>query len=172
MDKEREVTKAMLNKISLIREANFNKGNLENDDNQPEEDDLEITDDGEDNGNEYNEIDNSRGEDGIPITDDSRFGNKIMTTQMNAIRKVLKQNVTFPDNPLIFYPETKNLIFTGEIPDLNNLKWQFSLNDSSGRGCYIYVQNLQLTDENVKTINLLKNYYENWKNELSTNPPF
>lgn len=124
-----DVTKKMLNKISLLKE---------------------VTDKG-----------------GIPITDTAENG-KMLTAQKEAIKKVMKCNIIFPENPLVYYKDSNNYIFTGTITDMNNLRWQFSLNDSSGNGCFIYVNDLQLNDDNMRKLNLLKNYYENWRNNLLT----
>lgn len=124
-----DVTKKMLNKISLLKE---------------------VTDKG-----------------GIPITDTAENG-KMLTAQKEAIKKVMKCNIIFTENPLVYYKDSNNYIFTGTITDMNNLRWQFSLNDSSGNGCFIYVNDLQLNDDNMRKLNLLKNYYENWRNNLLT----
>lgn len=110
--------------------------------------------------------------DAIPVTDEPKFGNKTLSTQKEEFRSVIKSNVEFSDNPLIYYPNDKDLVFAGTITDLSNLKWQFRLNDPSGDGCYIWVEGIQLSDENLKKINLIKNYYSNWKNKLLTDPIF
>lgn len=110
--------------------------------------------------------------DAIPVTDEPKFGNKTLSTQKEEFRSVIKSNVEFSDNPLIYYPNDKDLVFAGTITDLSNLKWQFRLNDPSGDGCYIWVEGIQLSDENLKKINLIKNYYNNWKNKLLTDPIF
>lgn len=110
--------------------------------------------------------------DGIPVTDDPKFGDKALTNQIKSFKDTLKCNVEFSDNPLIYYPQDKDLVFAGVITDMNNLKWQFRLNDPSGDGCYIWVQALSLSDDNLAKINLIRNYYVNWKNQLIKNPIF
>lgn len=114
----------------------------------------------------------SEGKDSIPITDEPKFGQKTLSNQKESFKKVIKGNVVFSDNPLIYYPKDKDLVFAGSISDLNNLKWQFRLNDPSGDGCYIWVEALQMSDDNLRKINLIKNYYTNWKNKLLEDPIF
>lgn len=114
----------------------------------------------------------NQGQDSIPVTDEPKFGNKTLSTQIKSFKDVIKGNVEFGDNPLIYYPNDKDLVFAGTITDLNNLKWQFRLNDPSGDGCYIWVEALQLSEDNLRKINLIKNYYTNWKNKLLSDPIF
>lgn len=114
----------------------------------------------------------SQNQDSIPVTDEPKFGNKTLSTQIKSFKDVIKGNVEFGDNPLIYYPNDKDLVFAGTITDLNNLKWQFRLNDPSGDGCYIWVEALQLSEDNLRKINLIKNYYTNWKNKLLSDPIF
>lgn len=119
-----------------------------------------------------NMIKESSSTDAIPVTDEPKFGNKTLSTQKEEFRSVIKSNVEFSNNPLIYYPNDHDLVFAGTITDLSNLKWQFRLNDPSGDGCYIWVDGIQLSDDNLKKINLIKNYYVNWKNKLLTDPIF
>ena len=110
--------------------------------------------------------------DAIPVTDDPKFGNNTLSNQKEEFRRVIKSNVEFSDNPLIYYPNDRDLVFAGTITDLANLKWQFRLNDPSGDGCYIWVNGLQLSEDNLRKVNLIKNYYINWKNKLLSDPLF
>ena len=55
---------------------------------------------------------------------------------------------------------------------MNNLKFQFRYKDSSGQGCYIWAEGLQLTDDNVKKINKIQGFYKNWKDDITENPLF
>jgi hypothetical protein len=56
-------------------------------------------------------------------------------------------------------------VFSGTIPALNNLKWQFSLKDSDGAGLFIWSEGLRLNKENLQTLNKLHGHYLNWKNQ-------
>ena len=118
---------------------------------------------------ESEETDN---DDAIAITDDARFGEQVLTNQMNAFRQSVHGGAKFanakPDepksSPLVFFPNTGNLIFSGSIPALSNLKFQFSLNDVTNAP-YIFVDGLALTDEAIKTLNKLNGFYKNWCDE-------
>ena len=67
------------------------------------------------------------------------------------------------DSPLIFLPDTKNLVFSGTIPSLNNLKWQFVLKTSTGNGCFVWADGLIVSKDNLQILNKLYGYYQNWR---------
>lgn len=108
--------------------------------------------------------------DAIAITNDARFGQSVLQGQIdsfkqtvNAGAKFAKENADEPENnPLVYYPKTGNLVFSGSIPQLNNLKFQFSLNDTTGSP-YIFVDGLCLSEDAIKTLSKLRGYYENWR---------
>ena len=66
-------------------------------------------------------------------------------------------------SPLIYLPDTGNLVFSGVIPCLNNLKWQFVLKTNTGDGCFTWCDKLILTKENMAILNKLYGYYLNWR---------
>lgn len=110
--------------------------------------------------------------DAIAITNDTRFGDHVLQNQIesfkqavNAGAKFAKENANEPENnPLVYYPRTGNLVFSGSIPQLNNLRFQFSLNETTGSP-YIFVDGLALTEEATKTLNRLYGFYKNWQNQ-------
>lgn len=109
----------------------------------------------------------------IAITDDPKFGDKVLTNQIDAFRQAVHGSAKFAkensedaqSNPLVYFPNTGNLIFTGSIPTLSDLKFQFSLNDVTGSP-YIFVDGLALTDEAITVINKIRGYYLNWRDEF------
>lgn len=111
--------------------------------------------------------------DAIAITNDARFGQSVLQGQIdsfkqtvNAGAKFAKENADEPENnPLVYYPKTGNLVFSGSIPQLNNLKFQFSLNDTTGSP-YIFVDGLCLSEDAIKTLSKLRGYYENWREQF------
>ena len=111
--------------------------------------------------------------DAIAITNDPRFGDNVLRNQIEAFKqavnpgaKFAKENANQPENnPLVYYPKTGNLIFSGSIPQLNNLKFQFSLNEVTGSP-YIFVDGLCLSEETVKCLQKLRGFYLNWRNEF------
>lgn len=106
----------------------------------------------------------------IPITNDVRFGENVLDNQIKDFKTVVNLGAKFSgensedaeSNPLVFYPKSGNIVFTGSIPSMSNLKFQYSLNDVTGAP-YIFVDGLALTDDVINTINKMKGHYENWK---------
>lgn len=109
----------------------------------------------------------------IPITDNPKFGTKVLTNQIEEFRSSVESGAQFtnPENskiaecPLIYLPETGNLIFSGIIPCLNNLRFQFVLKTSTGNGCFIWSDGLILNRDNIQILNKLFGYYSNWRDE-------
>ena len=116
--------------------------------------------------------DKNNKKDYIAITNDIKFGDNVLQTQIDAFKnsvnpgaKFSSENEETPEsNPLVYLPKTGNLIFSGTIPNLNNLKFQFSLMDVTSSP-YIWCDGLPLTDEVVTTFNKLKGFYLNWKEQ-------
>lgn len=109
----------------------------------------------------------------IAINNDPRFGQNVLKNQIDEFRSVVDggaqftaENSNSPENsPLVYMPSTGNLVFSGTIPSLNNLKWQFSLKDSDGTGLFIWSEGLRLNKENLQKLNKLHGHYLNWKNQ-------
>ena len=116
---------------------------------------------------EEQETSNTNNAKPIPITDDPKFGQNVLSNQEEEFKSSVDLGATFanadpnnPENsPLIYYPADGNLTFGGEV---RNIKWQFNLKDKSGNGCYIWTNELQLTDENMTILNRLQGFYKNW----------
>lgn len=111
-------------------------------------------------------------EDAIAITNDPKFGQNVLKNQIASFKQAVHGGAKFSEensnnaksNPLVFFPKTGNLVFSGSIPSLADLKFQFSLNDVTGAP-YIFVEGLSLTEETITTLNKMKGFYENWKDE-------
>lgn len=120
-----------------------------------------------------NEAKEDEKEESIAITNDVRFGQEVLKNQIDAFRKSVSGGAKFADennedaesNPLVFYPKSGNLVFSGSIPTLSDLKFQFSLNDVTNAP-YIFVDGLAITDDVLDTLKKLRGYYKNWKNEF------
>lgn len=108
----------------------------------------------------------------IPITNEPRFGQNVLDNQIENFRKSVSGGAKFADensedaesNPLVFYPKSGNLVFSGSIPSISGLKFQFSLNDVTNAP-YIFVDGLALTDDVLNMLNKLSGYYKNWRSE-------
>lgn len=109
----------------------------------------------------------------IAINNDPKFGQEVLKNQIAEFRSTVdggaqfaSENTDSPESsPLVYTPSTGNLVFSGTIPSLNNLKWQFSLKDSDGTGLFIWSEGLRLNKENIQTLNKLYGHYLNWKNQ-------
>ena len=106
----------------------------------------------------------------IAITDDPRFGENVLSNQIEEFRSSVEGGAQFnkpeqgkvEDAPLVFMPETGNLVFGGVIPCLNNMRWQFVLKTNTGDGCFIWSDGLILSYENIKILQKLRGFYKNW----------
>lgn len=76
-------------------------------------------------------------------------------------REVLGNLVEF--NVFNIYPKAGNVVFGGIFQGMDGLQFQFTLEDSNG--LYVTANNMQVTSEVVETIQKLKGYYDNWKEE-------
>ena len=120
---------------------------------------------------ESDERSDSKKTDAIAITDDPKFGQNVLSSQIDSFRMQVESGAQFneanpdkvSDSPLIFMPETKNMVFSGTIPALNNLKWQFVLETSTGNGCFIWGDGLIINKDNIQVLNKLYGYYQNWR---------
>ena len=108
----------------------------------------------------------------IAITDDPKFGSNVLTNQINAFKQAVNGGAKFAkedasnaeSNPLVYFPNNGNLIFSVSIPCLSDLKFQFSMNDNTAAP-YIFVNGLALTDDVLSTLMKLQGFYKNWRDE-------
>lgn len=106
----------------------------------------------------------------IAITNDPKFGQNVLQNQIDEFKQAVHGGAKFAkedsenpdDSPLVFFPNSGNLVFSGTIPSLAGLKFQYSLNDVTGAP-YIFVDGLALTEETVTTLNKLCGHYKNWR---------
>lgn len=112
----------------------------------------------------------------IAITDEAKFGQNALTNQIQQFRSSVESGAQFSkvdgnnvsECPLIYMPETGNLIFSGVIPCLNNLKWQFVLKTSTGNGCFVWADGLILNKDNMQILNKLFGFYQNWREQWNS----
>lgn len=160
-DYEYDLTKSMLSKMRKVNEDIQTKRNLRARQVLKEED-------------EKND-DKKKDRKPIAITNDAKFGQSVLQNQIDSFKQTVNSGAKFgaenqekpENNPLVFFPNTGNLVFSGSIPTMSNLKFQFSLNDVTNAP-YIFVDGLALTDDVVTTLNKLHGFYLNWKEEWQT----
>lgn len=109
------------------------------------------------------ETDSDMGDDAIPFTQEDQVLEEFKKSAKDLIGADFKDN----PNPLIYYKSSDDIIFSGVIPDLNNMKFQFRYRDSNGEGCYIYSDPVQLTDNNIGKINKIYGFFKNWRDSIT-----
>lgn len=125
---------------------------------------------------ESDDKDDSTKTDAIAITDDPKFGQNVLSSQIESFRVQVDSGARFneadpekvSDSPLIFMPETKNMVFSGTIPALNNLKFQFVLETNTGNGCFVWADGLIVNKDNIQILNKLYGFYQNWREQWRT----
>lgn len=70
--------------------------------------------------------------------------------------------------PMLYYKDDGDVTLSGNIPELNNAKFQFRYKEPSGQGCFVWLDEFILSDENLKRLQKMLGVYKNWKQELST----
>ena len=101
--------------------------------------------------------------DGVPYTmDDELMSNIIETTKTQ-----FGADFTGFSNPMLYYPEDGDVVLSGKIPTLNDMRFQFRFKDQNG-GCYVWSSPLTLNKDTISTISRIFGVFENWKNELKT----
>ena len=147
-----DITRDMLSKIRCIKESNVSSSKKML--------------------NEEKETSNEA----IAITDEPKFGQNVLTNQIQQFRTSVESGAQFTkvdsnkvsECPLIYMPSTGNLIFSGVIPCLNNMKWQFVLKTSTGNGCFIWADGLILNKDNMQILNKLFGFYQNWREQWNS----
>ena len=108
---------------------------------------------------------NEGGGDSFPITKNTPQFGDVRERQEQALIKTIGESIELDDNALVYYAKNKDLVLTGKINSLS-LTFQFRFNVPSGEGCYIWVNALQLTDTNNRTLGKVRDAFVNWKNAL------
>lgn len=150
-----DITRSILNKLRALQEMNGREGNLKSVLNEAIE------------GNSSN---------AIAITDDPAFGQNVLTNQIQQFRSIVESGAQFAkvdennvsECPLIYMPDTGNLVFSGVIPCLNNMKFQFVLKTNTGNGCFVWADGLIINKDNIQIIQKLYGFYSNWKEQWNS----
>lgn len=84
--------------------------------------------------------------------------------EQDKFRQVVGTRVEFTVFNL--YPEANNVIFGGKFQNLSGMEFQMSLEGDDG--VYVTANNMQLTDDAIKTLNRLRGYYVDWADDWAT----
>lgn len=100
--------------------------------------------------------------DAVPYT----MQDEIMSNITQTAKTQFGADFSQSDKPMLYYPKDQDVVLSGVIPSMNDAKFQFRYKDSSGNGCYVWTEPLQLTKETIKRLSVIQGTYENWKKEL------
>ena len=106
--------------------------------------------------------------DGYVISKNTPQFGDIRISQEEALIKTIGENIELEENALVYNTNDKTLTFSGKITSMNVI-FQFKYNDPSGEGCYIWVNGLQLTETNQRTLGKIRDGFLNWKSSLIQN---
>lgn len=87
----------------------------------------------------------------------------VLNTSVQTCTDLFGASFTKSKNPMLYYTKSKDVTLTGEIPSLNNAKFQFRLLEN----CYLWVDELILDEKRINTINVIWGAFKNWQEELT-----
>lgn len=103
-------------------------------------------------------------DDAVPYT----MQDELMANITQTAKTQFGADFSQSDKPMLYYPKDGDVVLSGTIGDMNDAKFQFRYKDSSGNGCYIWTEPLQLTDETIKKLSIINGVFKNWKNDLAS----
>ena len=98
----------------------------------------------------------------IPYTNQD----ELMTNIMDTAKSQFGADFSGIKNPMRYYPADGDVVLSGVIRDMNT-SFQFRYKDSSGNGCYIWVESLQLSDDVIRRLSIIHGVFKNWKDDLT-----
>ena len=101
--------------------------------------------------------------DGVPYT----MNDELMSSILETTKAQFGADFTGFTNPMLYYPEDGDVVLSGKIPTLNDMRFQFRFKDQNG-GCYVWSSPLTLNKDTISTLSRIYGVFENWKNELQT----
>ena len=106
--------------------------------------------------------DNNENKESVPYTNQD----ELMTNIMNTAKTQFGADFSGIKNPMRYYPADGDVVLSGVIRDMNT-SFQFRFKDSSGNGCYIWVESLQLSDDVIRRLSVIHGVFKNWKDDLT-----
>lgn len=112
--------------------------------------------------NEEQELDGST--DAVPYTNND----DLLGEMTNEAKSLFGADFSKSKTPMLYYPKDGDITLTGEIPGLENAKFQFKLNSNSdGSGIILWVDSLPISDSVISTLSKLNGAGKNWKKRLN-----
>ena len=92
----------------------------------------------------------------------------LLAEMTNEAKSLFGADFSKSKTPLLYYPKDGDVTLTGEIPGLENAKFQFKLNSNSdGSGIILWVDSLPISDSAITTLSKLNGAGKNWKKRLN-----
>ena len=92
----------------------------------------------------------------------------LLAEMTNEAKSLFGADFSKSKTPMLYYPKDGDVTLTGEIPGLENAKFQFKLNSNSdGSGIILWVDSLPISDSAISTLNKLNGAGKNWKKRLN-----
>lgn len=108
--------------------------------------------------------DNENADKYLIIKNDSPQFGSLRQSMESTLHKTIG-DITIKDDALKYYPDMNDVTLDGFISGVN-IKFQFRLYEPSGVGVFITCADLQLSEENSKTIQKIRAAFLNWKNSF------
>jgi hypothetical protein len=102
--------------------------------------------------------------DAVPYT----VNDDLLAEMTNEAKSLFGADYSKSKTPMLYYPKDGDVTLTGEIPGLENAKFQFKLNSNSdGSGIILWVDSLPISDSAISTLSKLNGAGKNWKKHLN-----
>ena len=102
--------------------------------------------------------------DAVPYT----TNDDLLSEMTNEAKSLFGADFSKSKTPMLYYPKDGDVTLTGEIPGLENAKFQFKLNSNSdGSGIILWVDSLPISDSAISTLSKLNGAGKNWKKRLN-----
>lgn len=102
--------------------------------------------------------------DAVPYT----VNDDLLAEMTNEAKSLFGADFSKSKTPMLYYPKDGDVTLTGEIPGLENAKFQFKLNSNSdGSGIILWVDSLPISDSAISTLSKLNGAGKNWKKRLN-----
>ena len=99
--------------------------------------------------------------DGVPYTDQD----ELYKYTIESTRQQFGADYSKSKTPMLYFPKDGDVTLSGEIPSLNNATFHYRYTEENG--CYLWVNNLSLTDDVLEKVKRILGVYKNWRNEIN-----
>ena len=113
--------------------------------------------------NKWN-ADYKNGAESVPYTNQD----ELLTTSIDTAKQQFGANFSNIKTPMLYYPSDGDIVLSGEINSLSGAKFQFRYKDPSSEGCFLWIEPMQLTDNNLTILKKILGVFKNWKRQIDS----